>query len=85
MSLKHQFLMVDDDILQNLLFDSNGNTFEDIDFNEWGITLIEHSEQEKWIKLISNRNSEKNYKIENLKILFIESYKTNKIIIHLGI
>lgn len=97
MSLKHQFMIVesnliisgdediienndynitnkiviDDEILQSLLFDSNGNARKGISFNEWGITIIERIEQEKWIDVVNTRNIEiygdKTNEVDSLK------------------
>ena len=118
MSLKHQFIMVDnhiesynvedvlehfenndyiinskidvdDDILQALIFDENGNVLKDIQFNEWGVTIINRLEIEKWIDIINESASElggeSNNSINGLKKLFVEAKISNRTIIHLGI
>ena len=118
MSLKHQFLIVernlltsgvedtielienndyniinktviDDEILQSLLFDLNGNARKGISFNEWGITIIERVEQEKWIDVVTMKNIEiygdKTNEVNRLKNLFLDAYRHDYTIIHLGI
>lgn len=81
--------VIDDEILQSLLFDSNGNARNGISFNEWGITIIERFEQEKWIDVVNTRNIEiygdKTNEVDSLKNLFMDAYKHNCTIIHLGI
>ncbi len=47
---------VGDDILQALLFDADGNARRKIQFNEWGITVIDRSEQEKWMSVLRELN-----------------------------
>ena len=82
-------IVIDDEILQSLLFDSNGNARKGISFNEWGITIIERIEQEKWIDVVNTRNIEiygdKTNEVDSLKNLFLDAYKHNYTIIHLGI
>ena len=118
MSLKHQFIMVDnhiesynvedvlehfenndyiinskidvdDDILQALIFDENGNVLKDIQFNEWGVTIINRLEIEKWIDIINEFASElcgkSNNSINGLEKLFVEAKISNRTIIHFGI
>ncbi len=118
MSLKHQFIMVDnhiesynvedvleyfenndyiinskinvdDDILQALIFDEHGNVLKNIQFNEWGVTIINRLEIEKWINIINEFSSElggeSNNSINGLEKLFVEAKISNRTIIHLGI
>ncbi|MBQ2577223.1 MAG: hypothetical protein II566_08125, partial [Lachnospiraceae bacterium] len=60
-----------------------------ISFNEWGITIIERIEQKKWIDVVTMKNIEnygdKTNEVNRLKNLFLDAYRHDYTIIHLGI
>lgn len=77
---------VGDDILQALLFDSDGNVRQEIQFNEWGISVIDRSEQEKWMSVLRGRNLDADKGEErNLEKLIVSAYERGLTVIHFGI
>ena len=82
-------IKIDDDIVQIIMLEKRVNTPHGVEFNYWGITIINGEAIEKWIDIINGSYSQFTGKtrkqIKALKRVFVDAKNTNKTIIHLGI
>lgn len=80
---------IEDDRLQNMLYDKKGKLCIDLKFNRWGITVYETEDLEKWIAFLRREvraiDKKKQSLYQELLQFMITAQCDKRYVIHFGI
>lgn len=81
-------IYIKDEFLQNLLYDSLGNSRSNLRFSEWGIDIYEQKDILEWINFLNDCENTKKQKDKNYQDMYLfmrDAKEEQGYVIHFGI